>query len=179
MICENSQPKICRLYGPVKPLILGDSYTLTCKGAGSPILEVTWTKPDKSTVSGTETLNENNDVINSTLTIQNYSTSDSRVYTCTVRNQNYDDTAINTFDMTYTQAVIVTPPAVSYYKKGDGDTVFVWYITGWPLEEVRLVCNQTDVPAEAYHVKETEKSLSQKQHLKIHLPRETVLSTMV
>ena len=162
MICENSQPKICRLDGPVKPLILGDSYTLTCKGAGSPILEVTWTKPDKSAVSGTETLNENNDVITSTLTIQNYSTSDSGVYTCTVRNQNYGDKATNTFDMTYTQAVIVTPPTVTYYKEGEGDTVFVWYITGWPLEEVRMVCNQADVPAEEYAVTEIEKRFTSK-----------------
>ena len=157
MICENSQPKICRLDGPVTPLILGDSYTLTCKGAGSPILEVTWTKSDKLVVSGTRTLNKDNDVITSTLTIQNYSTSDSGVYTCTVRNQNYGDKATNTFDMTYTQAVIVTPPAVTYYKEGNGNTVFVWYINGWPLGEVRLVCNQTDVPAEEYAVKETEK----------------------
>ena len=157
MTCKNSQPKICSLDGPVKPLILGDSYTLTCKGAGSPILEVTWTRPDKSAVSGTQTLNEDNDVITSTLTIQNYSTSDSGVYTCTVRNQNYGYKATNTFDMTYTQAVIVTPPAVTYYKEGEGDTVFVWYITGWPLVEVRLVCNMTDVHAKEYAVKETEK----------------------
>ena len=157
MICENSQPKKCSLDGPVKPLILGDSYTLTCKGVGSPILEVTWTNPEESVVSGTETLNENNDVITSTITIQNYSTSDSGVYTCTVRNQNYKDEAINTFDMTYTQAVIVTPPAVTYYKEGEGDTVFVWYITGWPLEEVKLICNMTEVHAKEYAVKETEK----------------------
>ena len=157
MICKNSQPKICSLDGPVKPQILGNSYTLTCKGVGSPILKVTWTKPDKSVVSGTQTLNEDNDVITSTLTIQNYSTSDSGVYTCTVRNQNYGNNATNTFDMTYTQEVIVTPPAVTYYKEGEGDTVFVWFITGWPLEEVRMVCNQTDVPAEEYAVKETEK----------------------
>ena len=162
MICENSQPKICRLDGPVKPLILGDSYTLTCKGVGSPVLEVTWTKPDKSAVSEIETLNEDNDVIKSTLTIRNYSTSDSGVYTCTVRNQNYGDKATNTFDMTYTQEVIVTPPAVTYYKEEDEDTVFVWYITGWPLVEVKLVCNQTDVPAEEYAVKETEKRFTSK-----------------
>ena len=157
MICENSQPKICSLDGPVKPLILGDSYTLTCKGVGSPILEVTWTNPDESVVNGTQTLNEDADVITSTLTIQDYSTSDSEVYTCTVRNQNYKDEATNTFDMTYTQAVIVTPPAITYYKKGEGDTVFVWYITGWPLGEVKLMCNMTDVPAEKYAVKETVK----------------------
>ena len=144
MICDTSQPKICSLVGPVKSLILGDSYTLTCKGAGSPILEVTWTKPDKSAVSGTETLNKDNDVITSTLEIQDYSTSDSGVYTCTVRNQNYGDEVTNTFDMTYTQEVIVTPPAVTYYKEGEGDTAFVWYITGWPLEEVKLMCNMTD-----------------------------------
>ena len=157
IICEDSQPKICSLDGPVKPLILGNSYMLTCRGVGSPILEVTWTKPDKSAVNGTQTLNEDNDVITSTLEIQDYSTSDSGVYTCTVRNQNYGDKATNTFDMTYTQAVIVTPPAITYYKKGERDTFFVWYITGWPLGEVRMVCNQADVPAEEYAVKETEK----------------------
>ena len=157
MICENSQPKICSLDGPVKPLILRNSYTLTCKGVGSPILEVTWTKPDKSAVSETETLNKDNDVITSTLTIQDYSTSDSGVYTCTVKNQNYGDKATNTFDMTYTQAVIVTPPAVTYYKEGEGDTFFVWYISGWPLVEVRLVCNMAEVHAKEYAVKETEK----------------------
>ena len=162
MICENSQPKICRLDGPVKPLILGDSYTLTCKGVGSPILEVTWTKPDESAVSVTRTLNKDNDVVTSTLEIQDYSTSDSGVYTCTVRNQNYKDEATNTFDMTYTQTVIVTPPAVTYYKEGEGDTDFVWYITGWPLVEVRLVCNMTDVPAGEYAVKETEKRFTSK-----------------
>ena len=163
MICDNSQPKICSLDGPVKPLDLGDSYTLTCKGAGSPILEVTWEKPNESVVSETQTLNEDNDVITSTLTIQKYSTSDSGVYNCTVRNQNYGDKATNTFDMTYTQEVIVTPPAVTYYKKGEGDTVFVWYISGWPLEEVKLVCNQTDVPAEVYAVTETEKRFTFKR----------------
>ena len=157
MICENSQPKICSLDGPVKPLILGASYTLTCKGVGSPILEVTWKKTDESAIDGTQTLNEDNDVITSTLTIQNYSTSESGVYTCSVRNQNYGDEATNTFDMTYTQAIIVTSPAVTYYKEGEGDTVFVWYITGWPLVEVKLMCNMTEVHAEEYAVTETEK----------------------
>ena len=140
MICPDAVPTMCDSKTPV--LKLGSSLTITCKAAGSPILELAWTLPNGSLYSGAPSyLNENEDVITSQLTIANYSVKDSGIYTCTVKNQNYGHRDDKTFDLTYLEEIKVTPPDVTTFTDRNSIKIFVWTVTGWPLSNVKMDCD--------------------------------------
>ena len=139
MICPDAVPTMCDSNTPV--LKLGSLLTITCKAAGSPILELAWTLPNGSLYSGAPSyLNKNEDVITSKLTIANYSVKDSGIYTCTAENQNYGHRKDKTFDLTYSEEIKVTPPDVTTFTDRNSIKIFVWTVTGWPLEDLVMSC---------------------------------------
>ena len=141
-ICPDATPRLCD-GEPIGALILGSTLTLTCEGAGSPILEVAWTKPDGTPYLGPTKmmLNKDEDVITSTMQIENYSIQDGGIYTCTVKNQNFGHNATKTFDITYKEDIKVTPPEVTTFTDRNSIKQFAWVVTGWPLTNFTLDCD--------------------------------------
>ncbi|KAL5264762.1 hypothetical protein ACHWQZ_G005736 [Mnemiopsis leidyi] len=143
-VCSDPQPTVC----PTNFLTptLGADLNLTCIGSGAPYLDLSWsTEKTVSMTTHPSTYNTSSPdhVIKSVLTLPNFSLQHEGDYKCTVTNLNFKIGTSRMFSVKYTQPVTVDFLSNDTFLSGT-NTMLQWSVTGWPLDTIKLECNDSN-----------------------------------
>ena len=147
-ICPYATPRLCDdELSTVEEAKLGEPYTLTCKATGAPYLAASWIKDGEIKQSSHSYVSEGPDHrITSNIDIMSFTVDDIGKWTCSVSNKNFGGSVTKTHELRYSREVKleVYPPENFYIPNVNGGTIFEWIVTGWPLDQVTLQCDDVD-----------------------------------
>ena len=147
-ICPDATPRLCDdELSTVKEAKLGEPYTLTCTATGAPFLAASWIKDGEIKQSSHSYLSEGPDHrITSNIDIMSFKVDDIGKWTCSVSNKNFGGSVTKTHELKYSREMKleVYPPENFYIQNVNGGTIFEWIVTGWPLDQVTLQCDDVD-----------------------------------